>query len=152
MTIRENDFHNQQKEVTCYFNKSNSQGLHNWITEGQSRKTKRSNISARRRFSVTQSECISSMTRFGYSCTLTHTYMHTVCTHMLWTCTGCDRNSMKLKQLVFSGRNKNISQSQSVVYLLPDRLCRSPLIYIPDRPHVSPICFKIYICVKWMTL
>lgn len=95
-------------------------------------------------------ECLSSMTRLGYSHTHTHTHACTYSAHCRHIQVVIETPGSQNNWTSVRGIKRN---SPSVcLCLLSDSLCKSSLIYIPDRPDVSPICFKTYICVKWVTL
>ena len=74
-------------------------------------------------------ECLSSMTRLGYSHTHTHTH---ACMHVqrtLQTYTGCDRNARKSKQLDLSERNKKKLPVSVFVSAIGQPLQKLPHLY-----------------------
>lgn len=80
----------------------------------------------------------------------THACMHVQCAHCRHIQVVIETPRSQNNWISVRGIKRN---SLSVcLCLLSDSLCKSSLIYIPDRPDVSPICFKTYICVKWVTL
>lgn len=79
---------------------------------------------------------------------IAHTHMHarTVRVHTYCRHTQAVKATPRSRNNWISVRGIKIPLSQCGIYQLSDT--KGSLIYIPDRPDVSPICFKTYICVK----
>lgn len=121
--------------------------FHNWRTKREAEK--------QRLFFCERMQSVGWGSVVMYLCTASLQWHARSHTHVCMSTHAADTQAMKetpSKNNWISVRGIKILPSQHGIYLLSDSLCKSSLIYILDRLDVSSICFKTYICVKWMTL